>query len=120
MLNLEGDLDELIGWCEDFLRERAHAMNDEFDDVAKMPLEELPLHINDGDLTAEFCVARLAGREYDTWENWIRALSNNEFDTDEFKAFGRNDGKLLVIEHLYRALGKEDKAQHAHDLQYDV
>lgn len=103
---LKDTLDRLEG-CKDFLVELAINYETDLKKVLDIPFDQLPMHIEDkNDLKREMVLARL--RKEDLKENSkfvLQSLWDAEFDSDDYKNIGYNDGVLSVLGLIFTHLG---------------
>jgi hypothetical protein len=111
--------------CEAFLKTTAHDKSSEFDDthtesvIAATP-EQLGLMVNTEGLTLELVKARLKGEDIDTPQWHIKSLYDIEFDYDDYKALGDNDGRLRMLDLVLSHLGEEALAKRAVAAMYNT
>jgi hypothetical protein len=111
-------LTEELESCENFLMEKAHAKSRVLNEVLEIPADDLPTHINSGGLKEELVNERLKGNDIDTPLWHTRVLYDEEFDYEDYKALGVNDGELRVIGRVFQMLGKEELETRAANAMY--
>jgi hypothetical protein len=101
--------------CIEFLIELSINKKSSLKEVLDMPFNELPKHINDSnDIKKEMVLARLRKEDIKKNYNFVcQSLWNTEFDMDEYRQLGDNDGRLSVIAMIFRELGHEEQEKEA-------
>ena len=110
--------------CEAYLRHKAHTMCVDFHDENKdnaqnASPEKLGLMVNSTGLTLELVKARLRGEDIDKPEWHIQALYDVEFDYEDYKTLGDNDGRLRMLDLALSHLGEEALAKRAAAAMYN-
>lgn len=95
----------------------------DIEELMRLPIEELPLKINEyeeGSPKHSIVKLRLEGK--DPFEEDLRVimtvLYDVEFDNEEYKNLGSNDGTLHLLSRILELLGDEEHSQQASDLMY--
>jgi hypothetical protein len=105
--------------CVEYLAETAYTKSTEYVKVLEASLEDLGLMVNETGLTGDMVTARLRGEDIRTPEWHIRALYNETFKCDEYKALGDNDGTLRMIGHSLKILGFHKLSSKAYGAIYN-
>lgn len=115
---LLGRLQTELDSCENFLAEKARAKSQDFNAAVTMPKDELPLHMSEPGLLKEMVAARIRNEDIDTPSWHVRALYDETFDFEEYKALGENDGELRILEMVFSTFGEKELADRASDAMY--
>lgn len=96
--------------CKDFLGAMAVNKSSALKEVLDIPFDDLPQHINEvNENKKEMVLARL--RKEDIRHDSIfvcESLYDVEFDFDEYKNVGHNDGTLATLRGIFEVLGDEE------------
>ena len=96
--------------CKDFLGAMAVSKSSALKEVLDIPFDDLPQHINEvNENKKEMVLARL--RKEDIRHDSIfvcESLYDVEFDFDEYKNVGHNDGTLATLRGIFEVLGDEE------------
>lgn len=102
-------LDEFTEDARDFIIQEIHDHDENSHALIEMPLEQLPLHINDypqSSIQNKIIADRLEGKEIKL-SDLMQILWDCEFNYDDYKQLGHNDGMIYVISQIYTILGDE-------------
>ena len=96
--------------CKDFLGTMAVNKNSALKEVLDIPFDDLPQHINEkGENKREMVLARLRKEDIRLDHNFVcQSLWDVEFDSDEYKNIGWNDGTLATLRSIFEVLGDEE------------
>ena len=109
----------ILEFNEGYLQEKAKKKSEVFTHVLAMDETELRNHVAGEGLTQELALARLKGENIDTMTWWHKALWDVEFNTDEIRAIGFNDGQLSVLREVFEGLGRKDLSKRAYMAIYN-
>lgn len=109
----------ILEFNESYLQEKAKKKSEVFTRVLAMTDDELRNNVAGEGLTQELALARLKGEDIDTMRWWHKALWDVEFDTDEIRTIGFNDGQLSVLRDVFERLGRKDLAHRANMAIYN-
>jgi len=109
---------DIVLSCENWIEEKCVAKSAIYNKVAAMTKEDLLLNINEEGLTMDLVKARLEGKDIATPEWQTRCLWDEEFNMDEYKLLGENDGELRVAQEILSMLGEEEWVSRAAAAMY--
>lgn len=109
---------DIVVSCENWIEEKCVAKSAVYKKVIAIPAKYLPMHLNEDGLTMELVKARLEGKDIATTEWQTRCLWDEEFNIDEYKLLGENDGELRVAQEILSMLGEEKWVSRAADAMY--
>lgn len=116
---LRKSLESMIDGAYSYLKDKAMKMSEEFRSVAEATDAELPPMADGKGNQSEWAKERLAGKDIQTPANWITALSDCEFDVDDYKGLGENDGLLCALARIaHEVLNDEALFSRATDALY--
>lgn len=119
LAKIEATLDGYVGSTQDALRSYSSRDGD-VEEALACPLKELPLFINKpGEVLQDIVKRRLAGKRVKlTPSECIQVMSNIEFDYDDYRNIGWNDGTMILACDIYKVLGKDKKSVKAYGNVY--
>lgn len=97
--------------CKEFLSELAMSKNSALKEVLDIPFDDLPTYINEvSENKREMVLALLRKEDIKKDHNFVcQSLWDVEFDADEYKNIGWNDGTLATLRSIFEILGEEEK-----------
>lgn len=121
-LNRQKLLEEItnqVELCEQFLESKAEELSEQYNTAIALPQTDLGIYINDPTVLGELVKARLKGAPVNTPKWQIECLCDCEFDYDDYRKLGENDGTLQMAAIVLNLLGEEELAQRALAAQYN-
>jgi hypothetical protein len=118
-LKLLKELTDQIELCEESLELKALKMSAHYNAAIELPQTDLGIYINDPTILGEMVKARLKGEPVNTPAWQIECLFDCEFDYDDYRKLGENDGILHMACIVLNLLGEEELAQRALAAQYN-
>ena len=117
---------ELLTWVEDareFIKGMITSKCPDIEALMKLPLEELPLKINDfEDGTPERLIIkrRLEGKDplEEDLGTIVQVLWDVDFDYEDYKNMGHNDGIIVLLSKILTMMGDEESAKRAYEVIY--
>ena len=96
--------------CKDFLGAMAVSKNSALKEVLDIPFDNLPQYINEiNENKKEMVLARLRKEDIRLDHNFVcQSLWDVEFDSDEYKNIGWNDGTLATLRSIFEVLGDKE------------
>jgi hypothetical protein len=106
--------------CEDFLIQLNRLKGTAYKEVEQLEVKELPEHINDSPAYKNRLVkTKLVGEPLTKDPmNLLEPLWDTEFDYDDYKNIGHNDGTLATLWKLFRILDMKEEEERANALIY--
>ena len=113
-------LSQQIDDCHEFVILKAVGKNGEVEDVRNASDEELPTYINSQSKAVQAIVkSRLSGKPVEIGKV-LEELYDVEFDHEDYKQIGENDGQLMQIVDLCNGLGMTEESARAYEAVYAI
>jgi hypothetical protein len=114
------DAIERLEGCKEFLINLALNYETDIKKVLDIPFDELPMHVNEKtDHIREMVLARLRKEDLIKDSKFVlQSLWDAEFDSDDYKNIGWNDGSLSVLGLIFKHLGDKKHADEAFEWTY--
>ena len=120
-------LNDLLAWIEPyeeyvkgFILERVQQTT-LYEDIDGINKDDIPLRIHEctPDTPEHYLLkCRLEDKEPDDLNILLQVLWDTEFDTDDYRQIGFNDGEICMIGALFNALGLDDRAKQVNQASY--